>query len=67
MKKYTIAVEETIVGEFDIFAKSEDEALQIARQKYEKAELVLEPGEVQHIQMAVVEHCNDESKWISAL
>lgn len=65
MRKYTIAVEETVVKEFEIMAENEKEALENARQKYVKADLVLEPGELQHTQMAIVKPCGDEMKWTS--
>ena len=54
MKKFIIAIEETVVQEFEVMAEDSIEALEIAEQKYRKGELVLEPGEVQFRQMASV-------------
>ena len=64
MKKYSIAIEETVVTEFQVIAKSEDEALEIAQKKYADGEFVLAPGEVQYKQMAVTNPHGDEIKWI---
>lgn len=33
MKKYTIAIEETIVKEFEVYAKDSEEAMKIAEKK----------------------------------
>ena len=65
MKKYTMVIEETIVGEFEIIAQNEKEALESARQRYKQADFVLEPGELQHVQMAIVKPHKDEIEWIS--
>ena len=54
MKKFIIAIEETVVQEFEVMAEDSIEALEIAEQKYRKGEFVLEPGEVQFRQMASV-------------
>lgn len=64
MSVYTISIEETVVGEFNVTANSEEEALEIARKKYCKGELVLEPGETQYKQMAVMNPCNKAPNWI---
>lgn len=54
MKKFIIAIEETVVEEFEVMAENSIEALEIAEQKYYNGEFVLEPGEVQFRQMASV-------------
>ncbi|MBE6037719.1 MAG: hypothetical protein E7218_00750 [Anaerofustis stercorihominis] len=54
MKKYIVVVEETVVGEFEVIAENEEEALEITFQKYRNCEFVLEPGEVQYVQMRTV-------------
>lgn len=66
MKKYTIVIEETIVEEIEVIAQNEKEALENARQRYKQADFVLEPGELQHVQMMIVKSCKDEDKleWI---
>lgn len=62
MKKFIIAIEETVVQEFEVMAEDSIEALEIAEQKYRKGELVLEPGEVQFRQMASVG--NEPTEWM---
>lgn len=62
MGKFKVAIEETVVDEFTVEADSESEALEIARQKYRKGEFVLEPGEVQYKQMAVVSE-KENHEW----
>lgn len=54
MKKFIIAIEETVVQEFEVMADDSVRALEIAKQKYRKGEFVLDPGEVQFRQMACV-------------
>ncbi|MBQ3088521.1 MAG: protein dpnD [Clostridia bacterium] len=63
MKKFTIAIEETVVEEFEIKAKNFEEALEIAAEKYRKGEFVLCPGEVQFRQMAVVKPSLESTEW----
>lgn len=64
MKKYTVIIEETIVDEFEVIAESEKEALEIVYQKYKQKEFVLEPGEVQYTQMAVVKPYRENMDWV---
>jgi hypothetical protein len=63
MKRYTVAIEETLVGEFEVIAASEEEALELARRKYKESDFVLEPGELQHAQMAIVKPRGEELDW----
>jgi hypothetical protein len=62
MKRYTVAIEETLIGEFEVIAASEEEALELARRKYKESDFVLEPGELQHAQMAIVKR-GEELDW----
>ncbi len=62
MKKFIIAIEETVVQEFEVMAEDSIEALEIAEQKYRKGEFVLEPGEVQFRQMASVG--DEPTEWM---
>lgn len=64
MKKFTIAIEETIVEEFKIYAESAEEALEIAHKKYKNHEIILEESEVQYAQMAIVNPIPKEIVWI---
>lgn len=62
MKVFKIIIEETITGTFEVFAETPEQALAFGIEKYKNGEFVLEPGEVQHRQIAVV---NDykKQKW----
>ncbi len=62
MKKFIIAIEETVVQEFEVMADDSIEALEIAEQKYRKGEFVLEPGEVQFRQMASIG--DEPTEWM---
>lgn len=63
MKKYTIAIEETVVDKFEIEANDFNEAIDIAKEKYSKGELVLSPGEVQFKQIAVISPSCECTEW----
>lgn len=63
MKKFTIAIEETVVEEFEVEANDFGEALDIATEKYRKGEFVLCPGEVHFRKMAVVEPSCEATEW----
>ena len=63
MNKYTIAIEETVVGEFEITAENETEALRIAEDKYKHGDIMICPGELQFKQMAVVPSSGDIMEW----
>lgn len=54
MRKYAILIEETVTGEFEIFAENEEDALEKARQKHKTTEFVLEPGELQHVKITII-------------
>ena len=53
MKKYIVTIEETVVQDFEIEAESAEEAFALAEEQYDAGELVLGPGEVQMVQIAV--------------
>ena len=63
MKKYTIAIEETIVDEFEIEANDFNEAMNIAEEKYREGEFVISPGEVQFKQIAVISPSCERTEW----
>ena len=46
-KKFIIAIEETLVEEFEIIADTAEKAIKIAKEQYTKGNLKLCPGEVQ--------------------
>lgn len=65
MKTVKVIIEETCVQEFDIDVADDDEnVVDIAIEKYNNGELVLEPGEVQHKQIAAVTPKEDKPEWI---
>ena len=64
MKKFRIAIEETIVDEFEIYANNAEEAMRIAEEKYRKSEIVLEAGECQFRQMSIVKPDNEVTEWV---
>lgn len=53
MKEYIVSIEETVVQDFKIEAASAEEAFALAEKMYENGEFVLEPGEVQMVQIGV--------------
>ncbi len=63
MKKYTIAVEETLVKEFKVYASNAEEAMKIAEKKYRNGEFILDPGEVQFKQMCISKPENEVTEW----
>ena len=63
MKKFKIAIEETVVQEFDVWAKDDEEAMKIAEMKYNAGEFVVESGECQFRQMAIVAPNTELTEW----
>lgn len=64
MKRFVIAVEETITQEFEVYADNEQEALHLLKEGYEKGEIVVDGGEVQSHQLAVIEPVRNIPEWI---
>lgn len=64
MKKFVIAIEETVTQNFDIEAENAESAMKIVEEKYRNSELVLEPGNVCFKQMAVMKPNGEETEWI---
>ena len=52
-KKFEVTIEETATETFLIEAQNKDEAMRVAKTKYENGEIVLEPGHLLAKQMAV--------------
>lgn len=63
MREFTIAIEETLVKEFKVMADSAEAAIALAEGKYKTGEFALEPGEVQHRQMAVIAPREETNEW----
>lgn len=64
MKKYVIVIEETVSEDFEVTAESEQEALEIAEQKYNSGEFVLEPGFLQETKFGIVDEDENQIKWV---
>lgn len=61
--KYRVIIEEVISKEFEVLATSREEAISKAVKFYESGEFVLNPGNVEHRQISVVDDCG-QSDWI---
>lgn len=64
MKEFTISIEELIVQEFKVMADNVEKAMETAEKNYRNGKFVLESGEVQFKQMAVVNPCEEVTEWI---
>ena len=62
--KYTITIEETNTKDFEIEAESAEEALEMAEQKYRSGEFVLDPGECQFKQIAIIGPNKEATEWL---
>lgn len=64
MKKFKVIIEETISQEFEVEAEDFENAEEIAIEKYDNGEFVLEPGEVSYKQMSVCdEDTQEQTNW----
>ncbi len=63
-KRFMIAIEETCVEEFEIMAESQEEAMEIAEKRYRNGDIILEPGEVQFRQIAIVSPSEGSTEWV---
>ncbi len=61
--KYCISIEETVVGSFEVEAKSKEEALEIAKEKYDNCEFVNEPGELVGKRIAISTNGENFDEW----
>ena len=64
MKKYKIAIEETVTEEYEVEADTLHKAMEIAAKKYYDGEFVVAPGEAQAKKMAVIEPYSENSSWV---
>lgn len=64
MKNYVIAIEETVVQNFEVEANSREEALRKVEKGYKNGNYVLESAEVQKKRMSVLNADNEFDKWI---
>lgn len=61
--KFVIAIEETMVQEFEVAADSAEEALEFAEKQYNNGVFVVSPGEVQFKQMSIVKPTEESTEW----
>lgn len=64
MKKFIIAIEETVTEEFEIIAENAEKAMRIAEKKYKSGEFVLSPGETQFKQMSIINPEDEATEWV---
>ena len=64
MKKYVVAIEETVVQTFEVEANSQEEALRKVETGYKNGNYVLESAEVQAKKMSVLNSDKEFDKWI---
>ena len=61
--KYVIAIEKTLVQEFDISANNAEVAFRMAVDYYKNGTSVITQGEVQFKQMAIIAPYNEATDW----
>lgn len=62
LKKYLVTIEEHVAESFELFAENEEQARQLAMEKYNNGEWVLAPGEVVR-RLAAVETADGQTEW----
>lgn len=61
--KYFVNIEEIVNGIFEVEANSSEEALDIARQKYNDSEFVNEPGDLTCVRASVATKYGEFKDW----
>ena len=61
--KYIVTIEETNVKDFVVEAQNPSDAQSVAEGKYRNGEFVLDPGECQFKQIAIMKTCDKDMKW----
>ncbi|MBD5434484.1 MAG: hypothetical protein HDR35_09375 [Treponema sp.] len=61
--KFIVTIEETVSENFTVEAESAEEAMNIAEEKYNKCEFVLEPGNLTFKQIAVISPESEATEW----
>ena len=64
LNNYTIAIEESFISEFTVYAEDVGDALELAEQKYYSGEFIVSRKDVAHKQMATMAPEGEESEWI---
>ncbi len=63
-KKFIIVIEETVAGEYEITAENKERARELAIEKYNACEIVLEPGELISKRILVCDEDNASEGWV---
>lgn len=61
--KYIIIIEETVAKNFEVEASSADDVYKITEQKYKSGEFILDPGDCQFRQIAIIKPGLEHYKW----
>ena len=61
--KYKVCIEETVSEEFEVEAETPEQALEIAEEKYNNCEFVLEPGNLVAKQMCITFPEDECTEW----
>lgn len=64
MKRFVIAIEETLVQNFEVKANTSADAMEIAERKYKDGEFVLTSDEVTLKQMAIITPSTESTEWV---
>lgn len=62
-RKFTVTIEEIVSQDFEVIADDIDEAMEIAEEKYNNGEFVLESGELTYKQMMADDGNGDCTEW----
>lgn len=64
MRKYIVAIEETVVDEFEVYAENKEQAMKIAESKYKCGDFALSPGELCAKQIAILSSNEATIEWV---
>ncbi len=65
MRLIKVAIEETIVQEFEVEANTFEEALLFAKEKYKVGEFVLSDAFVTDKKIAILSTSDEEAEWVN--
>lgn len=61
--KYIIIIEETVAKSFEVEASNADDVYKITEQKYKSGEFILDPGDCQFRQIAIMKSGCEHDEW----
>lgn len=65
MKEFEVVIEEIVSQSFYVKADSLEQAMEIAEEKYNNEEFVLEPGNINNKSMVAIDNeTNEMTEWI---